>query len=70
MEDRDGRMQWVWTHENREIALPEAGSVDPVDYGPRIFISSFKDYGAMAQAYEERARAKAAVTDKIRTLAA
>jgi transglutaminase-like putative cysteine protease len=67
--DRDGRMQWVWTYKNLEIATPEYGSVDPIDYGPRIVVSSFKDYGAIAAAYEERAKPKAAVTDKVHALA-
>lgn len=69
IEDKDGRAQWVWTYENTKLAVPEYGSVDPLDYGPRIIVSSFKDYGAIAAAYEDRAKPKAAVTDKVRTLA-
>ncbi len=67
--DENGRMQWVWTYRNNEIATPEYGSVDPIDYGPRVIVSSFKDYGAVAAAYEKRARPKAVVTDRIRVLA-
>ncbi len=67
-QDQNGRMQWVWTYKNSEIATPEYGSVDPIDYGPRVIVSSFKDYGAVAAAYEKRARPKAVVTDRIRVL--
>ena len=67
--DKDGRMQWVWTYQNTEIATPEVGSVNPIDYGPQIIVSSFKDYGAIGAAYDERAELKAEVTDKIRKLA-
>lgn len=69
VQDEDGHAKWVWTYKNQEMATPEPGSVDPLDYGPRIVVSSFKDYGAIAASYEERARPKAAVTDKIRELA-
>jgi hypothetical protein len=67
--DKDGRMQWVWTYQNTEIATPEVGSVNPIDYGPQIIVSSFQDYGAIGAAYDERAKPKAEVTDKIRKLA-
>lgn len=67
--DKDGRMQWVWSFANREVEAPDPMSVSPIDYGPRIFVSSFRDYGALAAAYEERARPKAAVTDRVRSLA-
>lgn len=70
IEDKDGRSRWVWTLQSQEIATPESGSVSPMDYGPRIVVSSFKDYGAIAAAYEERAKPKALATDKIRALAA
>lgn len=70
LEDKDGRKLWFWTYKNQEIATPEYGSVDPLDYGPRIIVSSFKDYGEIAAAYEERSRPKAAVTEKIKALAA
>ena len=68
-EDAEGRHQWIWTYKNREIAPPESGSVDPMDYGPRIIVSSFKDYKTIAASYEERAKPKALVTEKIKKLA-
>lgn len=67
--DKTGRIQWAWNYTNHEIAVPENRSVDPLDYSPQIVVSSFKDYQAVAEAYDERARSKAKVTDKVRVLA-
>ncbi len=67
--DSDGRTKWAWTYKNSKIVLPESGAVSPMDYGPRVIVSTFKDYGAIAAAYELRAKPTAAVTDKIRKLA-
>jgi transglutaminase-like putative cysteine protease len=69
VEDKDGRIRWVWTYNNHNIATPEIGSVSEIDYGPLIVVSSFKNYGEVAEAYEERAKPKASVSDKIRRLA-
>jgi len=69
VEDRGGRMQWVWSFENHEITKPEIGAVDLLDYGPLIIVSSFKDYGAISSAYEKEARPKGRPTEKIRRLA-
>ncbi len=68
IKDKNGRMRWVWTYRNPKMVTPELGSVAAIDYGPRIIVSSFKDYGDLAAAYEERAKPKAAVTEKIRKL--
>lgn len=43
--------------------------VSPLDREPRFFVSSFKDYGELGRAYAGQSEPKAAVTDKIRTLA-
>ncbi|NIJ50508.1 tetratricopeptide repeat protein [Rhizomicrobium electricum] len=43
--------------------------VSPLDREPRFFVSSFKDYGDLGRAYAAQSEPKAAVTDKIRTLA-
>lgn len=67
--NKDGRIHWSWNYKNQEIMTPENRSVDPIDYSPQIIVSSFKDYRAVAEAYEERAKPKAAVTEKIRNLA-
>jgi len=67
---KNGKRQWTWHFENREIAKPEQLSVSSFDYAPRVMISTFKDYAELAAAYEQRAKPKAAVTPEIKALAA
>lgn len=67
---KEGRINWAWTFTNGNIVLPESGAVDPLDYGPRIIVSSFKEYSEVAANYDMRAREKAFPTEKIRKLAA
>jgi len=66
---KDGRRNWLWSYRNKQMATPEAGSVSSLDYGPLIVATTFKDYGAVAAAYNARAKAKAETTDRIRRLA-
>lgn len=66
----DGRRNWAWSYKNQKIATPEPDSVSALDYGPLIIATTFKDYGALAEAYNARAKTKATVTDAIRKLAA
>ena len=65
----DGRSNWAWSYKNLQMATPETGSVSPLDYGPLIVATTFKDYGALAAAYDARARSKAVPTDAIKKLA-
>ena len=65
----DGRRNWAWSYKNQEVATPEAASVSTLDYGPLIVATTFKDYGALASAYDARAKAKSQPTDRIRKLA-
>ena len=65
----NGRRNWAWSYKNLQIATPEAGAVSAVDYGPLIVATTFKDYGALAEAYNARAKTKATQTDRIRKLA-
>ena len=65
----DGRNNWAWSYKNPRMATPETGSVSSLDYGPLIVATTFKDYGALASAYDARARAKAVQTDAIKKLA-
>ncbi|HTC30732.1 MAG TPA: DUF3857 and transglutaminase domain-containing protein, partial [Candidatus Acidoferrum sp.] len=65
----NGRRNWAWSYKNLQIATPEAGAVSPVDYGPLIVATTFKDYGALAAAYNARAKTKATQTDRIKKLA-
>jgi transglutaminase-like putative cysteine protease len=64
-----GRRQWSWSYRNEQLLRPEAGAVSPLDYGPMIVATTFKDYGAVAAAYDARARPKAKVTLAIKQLA-
>ncbi len=66
---KDGKRHWLWTYENKEIAKPENISVSAFDYGPRLIITTFKDYQDLANAYESRARAKMIVSDRVQKLA-
>src|SRR5208337_2253610 len=63
------RRNWLWSYRNKQIGMTETSSVSPYDYGPLIVASTFKDYGAVAAAYNARANPKAKVTDRIRKLA-
>jgi transglutaminase-like putative cysteine protease len=65
----NGRRNWAWSYKNLQITWPEAGAVSTVDYGPLIVATTFKDYGALAEAYNARAKTKATPTDRIRKLA-
>ncbi len=66
---KDGRRRWSWSYQNDQIVKPESAAVSPLDYGPLIVATTFRDYGAVATAYDVRARAKAKVTVRIRKLA-
>jgi len=65
----DGHRNWAWSYKNQQVATPERGSVSTLDYGPLIVATTFKDYGALAAAYNARAKTKAAQTDRIKKLA-
>ncbi|PHV11469.1 DUF3857 domain-containing protein [Chitinimonas sp. BJB300] len=64
-----GRKMYAWRYEAKPKDRIEAGSVDYVDYGDRLQTSTFKDYAALAQAYEQGARDKAKPNEKIIALA-
>jgi transglutaminase-like putative cysteine protease len=65
----DGHRNWSWTYHNQKVATPEPDSVSSLDYGPLIVATTFKDYGALAAAYDARAKTKAVQTDRIKKLA-
>jgi hypothetical protein len=66
---KDGRREWSWSYRNQRLVRPESGAVSTLDYAPLIVATTFKDYGAVAAAYDVRAEPKAAVTPRIRKLA-
>ena len=65
----NGRRRWQWSYRNDRVRLPEPAAVSAIDDGPMIVVSSFASYGALAAAYDERSRPKAAVTPATRKLA-
>jgi transglutaminase-like putative cysteine protease len=66
---KNGRRVWRWSYRNAKISKPEPAAVSSLDYGPIVIASTFADYGALAAAYDARARPKEAVTDRVRSLA-
>lgn len=60
---------WSWSLANRPARPPEMESVNEVDHSPRVAVSTFVDYAAVAAAYEARAVAQAAVSPAIQALA-
>lgn len=67
--EKDGRRNWLWTYQNEQIAKPEPASVSAYDYGPLIAATTFKDYGAIAAAYNARAASRSKVTEQTTKLA-
>jgi transglutaminase-like putative cysteine protease len=65
----DGHRNWAWSYRNQQVATPESSAVSSRDYGPLIVATTFKDYGALAAAYNARAKAKSEPTNRIRKLA-
>ncbi|RSZ55419.1 DUF3857 domain-containing protein [Massilia atriviolacea] len=64
-----GRQVHQWKYiggPNRRI---ESDSVSYLDYGKRLAVSTFPNYGALARAYHAHAKAQAAVTPAIAALA-
>jgi transglutaminase-like putative cysteine protease len=66
---KDGQRNWRWSYRNEEVAAPEPGAVSALDSGPLVVASTFKDYGAVAAAFNVRAAPKAVVTPAIKRLA-
>lgn len=68
-QERDGRRVREWTYANPQPrGEVRAGVLDPGSE-VALYASSFRDHGAIARAYGERAGPKAAVTPRIRKLA-
>src|SRR5258707_1260038 len=65
----DGRKINVPPTNYQQMAAPETGAVSSLGYGPMIVATTFKDYGALAAAYDARAKTKATPTDAIKKLA-
>ena len=65
-----GYHSWVWHFQNHTLAVPQSASeVDALEYAPHILVSTYSDYGALAHAYDLRARPQAIVTPRVKNLA-
>jgi len=65
-----GRILYAWTYKRAEPAdFNSSYAVDRRDFGARLSVSTMRDYGELARAYEARAADKAAVTKEIKALA-
>ncbi len=58
-----------WRHSAASDKKAKTALVSPLDREPRFFVSSFKSYGDLGRAYAAQSEPKAAVTDKVRSLA-
>ncbi len=68
--EKDGRRIYEWTYlSKRTKKRIESDSVAYSDYGDRIAVSTFADYGEFAKAFDARAADKAVASPKIRELA-
>ncbi|PHV09942.1 DUF3857 domain-containing transglutaminase family protein [Chitinimonas sp. BJB300] len=64
-----GRKIYEWHYALKPKSRIETGSVDYIDYGDRLQISTFKDYSEMAKVYEQGASDKSKPTPKVIALA-
>jgi transglutaminase-like putative cysteine protease len=70
IEGAQGRREWLWKFRNAKRAKPDHSRLSWPDTGPVILVTTFDDYQALGTAYERGARPKAAVTERVRALAA
>lgn len=59
----------VWHYSNAVATTIEQGAVDEFDTGPRIVVSSFRDYKSFAEVYAGLWKDRSAITPPIRELA-
>lgn len=68
---KEGKQTWRWAYQNKipEKWTPADNGIAVVGDDPSVYVSTFKSYQEIAEAYGARATKKAAVTDRIRKLA-
>jgi len=59
----------VWTFANSQVIPEEQGAVDPWDREPRLLVSTYANWAAVAQAYESRAKPMAMVATSVQRMA-
>lgn len=67
--EEGGVVTRAWQYRNEHAIPEESNAVDPFDRDPQLIASSFKDWAALAAAYQARAEDKSAVTAEVRRLA-
>ncbi len=68
---RDGRQLLRWTYQNKtpEKWTPADNGISKIGENPSLYLSTFKNYREITDAYGSRATPKAAVTDRVKQLA-
>lgn len=67
--DAAGRARWSWGARVVRPSAPEPASISALDYSPRVVVSSFPSYEAVAATYRAAASEKVRVTPEIKALA-
>ena len=67
--EQDGKTLYVWRYRATDVVAEDLAAVSSWDRLPRLFISSFPDYAALAQAYAARAGGAATVTPRVQAKA-
>lgn len=70
-ERRDGgRVTMEFTRSAQAFVPPQPSATAPIDWAPRLIVSTFPDWPTFAKAYQDRATPREAATPEIRALAA
>ncbi len=71
-EKKDGKQVLRWTYQNRkpEKWTPADDGIYTIGDAPSLYVSTFASYRELADAYGSRATTKAAVTERVKKLAA
>lgn len=67
--EHDGRRMYRWVARNLPVVRNEPASVDVFHSTPRLIVTTFRDWGEFAAAYEARAGSRAAVTPAVAEMA-
>ena len=63
--EQDGKIRYIWHYNATDVIAEDMAELSVWDRLPRIFVSSFPDYRALATDYAKLAEPKAAVTPSI-----
>jgi hypothetical protein len=69
LSDAPGTLRYQYRFKQEQFSTPETGVVSLKDFASHIAVSSFKTYGDVGLAYQDRAFPKATVTQQIKALA-